>query len=141
MAWSSVTRTAGVCGAVCAGACANAHAEMKIAKALSAIKGRHFRVLNFTFMGILLLEAFKSIEPALGKMQSPEAARQIGKCEFEIGQRRYIRRSRRANYAEGGARGAVCEKAGPAAEITSSGSGRDATGFRSATHREASGWM
>ena len=39
----------------------------------------------------------------------------------------------KSSYSAGGARGAVCEKTGPAAGIMSSGNGKEATGFNKET--------
>src|ERR1700674_1218339 len=121
MAWSSVTRVGGVCGAGCAGPCASAPAAVKSANPWSTIKRRHFRALNFTFIAALLPAKFMSLDATFGKKRIPGAAREIGRDDFENSQRRYCRRLRRASYAVGGARGAICEKTGAVAGGRESG--------------------
>src|ERR1700731_1747378 len=130
MACSSVTRAGGVCGAPCAAT----RTQVRSVNAFSATESCHFRALNFRFIAALLLENFMSLDAAFGKIRIPGAAREIGRDDFEIGQRRYCRRLRRASYAEGGARGAICEKTGPVAGTTTSSSGSAAIGLRTPTH-------
>src|ERR1700719_1863243 len=95
MAWSSVTLVGGVCGAGCAGPCASAPTAAKSANPWSTIKRRHFRALNFTFIAALLPEKFMSLDATFGEKRIPGAAREIGRDDFEIGQRRHSRRLRR----------------------------------------------
>src|ERR1700724_1731421 len=95
MAWSSVTRAGGVCGAGCAGPCASAPTAMKSANPWSTIKRRHFRALNFTFIAALLLEKFMSLDATFGKKRIPGAARKIGRDDFEVDQRWHSRRLER----------------------------------------------
>jgi hypothetical protein len=82
---------------------------------------------------------FMSLDAAFGKMRIPGATREIGKREFEIGQRRYSRRFRQANYADGGAREAMCEETRETAGAESSGSGKLANGKSTATQWLVSG--
>jgi len=76
----------------------------------------------------LLPEMCKSLDAAFGKMRIPGAAQEIGISAFGFGQRPYGGRLRRANYAEGGAREAMCEETTETVGAESSGSGRLANG-------------
>ena len=67
---------------------------------------------------------FMSLDAAFGKLRIPGAVQEIGKSEFGFGERRYGGRLRQANYAEGGAREAMCEETRETAGAESSGSGR-----------------
>jgi hypothetical protein len=71
--------------------------------------------------------------------QTPEASRKIRKWEIEIGPRQYDRRFRQANYAEGGAREAICKETRETVGAESSGSGKQATGRSTAALWPVSG--
>jgi len=90
----------------------------------NAIKGRYFCILNFVSMIPLLPKMFMSLDAAFGKLRIPGAVQEIGKNAFGFGQRLHGGRLRRANYAEGGAREAMCEESRETAGAESSGSGR-----------------
>jgi hypothetical protein len=72
----------------------------------------------------LVPKMFMSLDAAFGKLRIPGAAQEIGKSAFGFGERRHGGRVRRANYAEGGAREAMCEETRETAGAESSGNGR-----------------
>jgi hypothetical protein len=102
-------------------------------------QGPPFLYPDFISVIPLLPKMFMSLDAALGKMRIPRAAQEIGKNAFGFGQRLHGRRLRRVNYAEGGARDAMCEETRETAGTESSGSGRLANGKSTATQWLVSG--
>src|SRR5271165_2679925 len=124
------------CGAGCALAWAIARPGASNVTIPRAIKGQKVCALDFISMIFSPAENYRNSRLGIaGKRARRNSSRGPNKLK-SLETRSALKNRRLAeprHYAEGGARGEVCENTGAATEILSSGSGSEAIGFSEST--------